>query len=72
MFTPKEINKVKELAYINWENGDIGFLYKGTWITNPFLEESGRFEFTSYEAMCEHYGKENVENFIKEILKVSI
>lgn len=70
MFTTAEINKAKELAYENWDNDDtkIGFEYKGQWIVNPFIEESGRWEFINYEVMCEHYGLENVEKFIKEIL----
>lgn len=70
MFTTEEINKAKELAYKNWENeGNIGFEFKGQWITNPFLEETGRFEFVNFDVMCEHYGTENVVAFIKEILK---
>lgn len=75
MFTTEQLNKAKELAYINWEKcladgeEEIGFEYKGMWIANPFIEESGRFEFLYYETMCGHYGRENVENFIKEILE---
>jgi len=68
-FTTAELNKAKEMAYINWENdGKVGFEFEGTWITNPFLEETGRFEFVNYEVMCEHYGEKNVVNFIKKIL----
>ena len=70
MFKAEEIAKAKELSYKNWENEDgIGFEFKGMWITNPFLEETGRFEFASFEVMCMHYGTENVVAFIKEILK---
>lgn len=69
MFTDEELNKAKKLAYINWENdGDIGFLFEETWITNPFLEDTGRYEFSNFNAMCEHYGTDNVITFIKEIL----
>ena len=73
MFTTEEINKAKELAYENWEKSlndeeSIGFEFKGQWISNPFVEESGRFEFVNYEVMCEHYGTDNVVTYIKEIL----
>lgn len=73
MFTTAEINKAKELAYENWDKAlndedSIGFEFNGQWISNPFLEESGRFEFVNYEVMCEHYGLKNVENFIRIIL----
>ena len=73
MFTEKELKKAKELAYANWnkalnDEDSVGFEYKGQWISNPFIEQSGRFEFVNYEAMCNHYGTANVEKFIKEIL----
>jgi hypothetical protein len=69
MFTTEELNKAKELAYINWENdGGIGFEFEGTWITNSFMEDIGRFEFVDFDAMCKHYGKRKVVKFIKEIL----
>lgn len=75
MFTTEELNKAKELAYENWDRDlnyeeSIGFEFKGQWISNPFLEESGRFEFINFDAMCKHYGTENVITFIKEILKI--
>lgn len=74
MFTTAEINKAKELAYENLnkalnDEDSIGFEFNGQWITNPFVEESGRFEFANYEVMCEHYGKDNVEKIINEILR---
>ena len=73
MFTTAEINKAKELAYENWDKAlndedSIGFEHNGQWITNPFVECSGRWEFVNYEVMCEYYGLENVEKFIKDIL----
>ena len=69
-FTQEQLNKAKELAYINWENdGDIGFLFQGTWITNPFIEDTGRFDFVDYDAMCSYYGKRKVSSFIKKILE---
>lgn len=70
MFTTAEINTAKELAYANWNNEDteIGFEYNGQWITNPFVDSSARLELVNYEAMCEYYGRDNVEGFIKKIL----
>lgn len=69
MFTVEELAKAKELAYKNWEvDGDIGFEFNETWITNPFVEDTGRFEFTDLDAMCKYYGTDNVVAFIKKIL----
>ena len=69
-FTNDQLALAKQLAYENWEDGpaDIGFVFNGTWITNPFLEESGRFEFNDLSAMYEYYGEENVVSFLTEIL----
>ena len=70
-FTKEELALAKRLAYENWEiqdETDIGFVYCDQWITNPFLENTGRFEFSDFDAMCEFYGKENVISFIHKIL----
>ena len=72
MFTVEELNKAKELAYENWEKEEeteIGFEFHGQWITNPFVDESGRFEFVNFEAMCKHFGKENVIALISRLLE---
>jgi len=70
MFITEELNKAKELAYENWENdGRIGFEFKGTWIANPFLDDTGRFELKDFNTICDYYRKENVVAFIKEILE---
>lgn len=73
VFTTEELELAKKLAYENMadEHTEIGFEYKGTFITNPFMEESGRFELTSFEAMCKYYGKWNVYNFVTEVIKKS-
>ena len=70
VFTEEELETAKGLSLINHqsESTDIGFMHNGTWITTPFMEETGRFEFKDYEGMCDYYGKENVENFIDKIL----
>ena len=34
------------------------------------VKHTGRFEFVDFDAMCEHYGKDNVVKFIKEILSL--
>ena len=56
--------------------GDVGFDFKGTWIANPFLDETGRFEVDPVQ----HYGSVNVsryadlfnekasDNYIKDVL----
>ena len=62
VFTEEQLKLAKQLSYDNWEKEDgIGFVWEGVWVTNPFLEESGRFEFVGYKKMCKHYGKENVD-----------
>ena len=71
MFTAEELKKAKVLAFENQEKEEteIGFEYHGQWITNPFVEESGRFEFEDFDAMCSHYGKENVIFLVSKLLK---
>lgn len=39
----------------------------GLWVTNPFLDETGRFDLTIDEAI-ETYGLENVKKFCKQVL----
>lgn len=71
IFTKEELELARELAYDNWEKEEteIGFEHYGQWITNPFVENSGRFEFTNLDAMCEYYGKENVISFLSKLLE---
>ena len=71
IFTNEELKLVKELAYKNWENEEteIGFDFNDQWITNPFIESSGRFEFENLDAMCNYYGKENVFALLKKLLQ---
>lgn len=69
LFTDADLRKAKAHAYINWENnGPVGFMYEDMWITNPFLDSTGRFELADFNAMCERYGTDNVVAFVKEIL----
>lgn len=69
-FSSTELALAKKLSYENMEkeDTDLGFEYKGQWITNPFLECSARFEFKNLDAMFDYYGKDNICNFIKQIL----
>lgn len=46
----------------------IGFDYAGMWITNIFLDSSGRFELNLTEAIQE-YGFENVNNFAHQVIQ---
>lgn len=73
MFTAEELKKAKALAFKNQEKEEteIGFEYHGQWITNPFIEESGRAEFADFDAMCSHYGKENVIFIVSKLLESS-
>ena len=69
----EELEKAKKLSYENMEKEEteVGFVYKDAWITNPFLDSTGRLEFADLNGMYEYYGKENVDSFISVILKVN-
>lgn len=71
VFSKEELDLVRQLAYENWENqeeSDIGFEFEGIWVTNPFVEVSGGFEFKSFDAMCKYYGKKNIFDFLNRLL----
>ena len=67
----KNIETLRALSFENMENEEteIGFEFKGQWITNPFLDASGRFEFENIEEAYKYYGEENVEIFIEKLTK---
>ena len=73
IFTEKELKRAEELAYDNWNKSletderTIGFEYLGQWISNVFIDSSGRFPLGLDDAY-KMYGKENVDRFIKELL----
>ena len=72
IFSKEDLSLAKQLAYENWENqevSDIGFEFKGAWVTNPFVEVSGRFEFENLDAMCEYYGRKNVLDLLNKLLE---
>ena len=70
-FTKEKLELAKKLAYKNWEDEEteIGFVFINTWITNPFMEITGRFELKDLDAMCDYYGKENIYTFLNKILE---
>lgn len=80
VFTAEDLAMAKKICFENWEkeNIDIGFEYQDLWISNPFLDSTGRFELESLHDVYEHYGhedgvweyegRENVYNFILRIL----
>lgn len=45
----------------------IGFEFDGMWITNIFLDSSGRFEYSLVDAIKE-YGIENIQKFVASII----
>ena len=72
--TKKEIEKVKKIAYENF-NKAIGigdglpyFIFNDVRIVNPWIDESGRFDLSDEKAI-KTYGLENVINFIIDVLK---
>lgn len=60
IFSAEDFAKAKRLSYENWkkESTDIGFEYIGQWITNPFIDASGRFELEDIQAMYDYYSKD--------------
>ena len=48
---------------------NIEFEYKGTWITDPTLDETGRFEVNPLEYYNEAYKKAEIE-YLKNIVKL--
>ena len=71
-FTTNELKLAEKLAHDNHNNQDItdiGFEFKGQWITNPFMDETCRFAFEDFNAMCDHYGKENIVVLLKKLLE---
>lgn len=73
VFTNDELVKAKELSFKNMQkvSSDIGFAYKGQWITNPFMDASGRFELSAAQ-MRHYYGEEKVVNFLEKLLASDI
>ena len=69
-----DIKKIREFSEDQWirynktgNNDDmIGFEYNYTFIINPFIDESGRFELSDEEAI-KHYGVENIKKFAEMI-----
>lgn len=57
---------IKEFAFRPLTgNTDVGFEHQGIWVTNPWMEETGRFELTD-EDPVRTYGEDNVNRY-KEI-----
>lgn len=73
--TPEDL--AREYAYRQWEAeaadedenpNAVSFEYEGQSITNPWIDPSARFPYTTAEAI-KKYGRENVENFIAQVMK---
>ena len=73
MFSPEDLAKAKRLSCENYEKKetDIGFEFQGQWITNPFMDVTGRIELTVLDDMHKMYGQENVNSFLIDILRES-
>lgn len=67
-WTKEELRHAEGLAYKNWEkeNG-VGFEHLGTWISNPFIDPTGRFPLADINKMYALYGVENVDSFIERV-----
>ena len=63
------IDEVRSFAENNDnETSDVGFEYKGQWITNPFVDPTMRFELSDSEAI-KKYGRANIDKFIRDALE---
>lgn len=64
------LDQVKAIAEKQFENQDsyynIGFEFNGQFIVNPWMDESGRFELTTEEAIAK-YGA-NAIHFFEDII----
>lgn len=69
-YQKKQVDEVRNFAEHNFDDpeSDIGFEYNGQWITNPFVDPSGRFPL-SYSEAIRKYGRVNIDNFIRDALK---
>lgn len=70
----KSVRKFAELQYNFFLEGVdssdmVGFLYNGTHIINPWLDETGRFEVDPYKYYGEEYMKVFIRQYKKEIFK---
>ena len=69
--TDNQLYAVQAIAEKQWseEKEDaVGFEHNGQWITNPWIDPSGRFVQTSYMAVG-RYGKENFTQFCKDVVE---
>ena len=75
---PQRIKDIKDLAFVQWNyegnsvipsaarGNEISFEYQDMNITNPWIDESARFELTDAKAV-ETYGEENIGKFILSV-----
>ena len=62
----KDLNGIHEQFVTCFDtDSDIGFEFNGTWITNPFYDETLRFEVDPVQ----HYGEENIKRFVKCVVE---
>ena len=65
IFAEEDIARAKKLCYENndkqlaGEEIENGFEFMGQWITNPFVDASGRFEFSSQQDMYKYYNRDD-------------
>ena len=66
---PERYRRIREFARnrffgVSWDNDlKIGFEFKGQFIIDPWMDQSGRFEQTDEEAVS-RYGKDNMALFV--------
>jgi hypothetical protein len=54
-----------------YDNEEIGFVHEDTFITNPWYDETYRFELCDEEAVAT-YGLNNIKSFILKITSLGI
>jgi hypothetical protein len=66
--TSQEFEVIKRWCDNYDPDSSVGFESgNGMWVTNPFLDESGRFELSLAEAV-NTYGLDNIKNFCRQVL----
>ncbi len=65
--TRKDLEKIENFCNIADNNSEIGFPFKGMFISNIFYDTSARFEHSITDAV-KLYGLENVRSFCKQVL----
>ena len=69
--TEQQFNEIMRYAFSTHTDNIvdvIGFESNDVWITNPFIDDTGRFDLTVDESILT-YGEDNIYKYCKEVLQ---